>query len=129
MIELLNLPNYIHIMDVVKSSRSNSVIWQDISDNLSNECNDMLSDAWDVAREIVRRKALDEKLSTARGLSRSRQCWSNLVLIGLIAYGDCEKFIDSTADELILLHKLGVAGAILFVPLAYVNKAIRESNG
>lgn len=128
MIELLNLPNYIHIMDVVKSSRSNSVIWQDVSDNLSNECNDMLSDAWDVAREIVRRKALGVELSTVRVLSRSGQCWSNFVLIGLVVYGDCEKFIDSTADELILLHKLGVAGAILFVPLAYANKVIRESN-
>ena len=126
MIELLNLPNYIHIMDVVKSSRSNSVIWQDVSDNLSNECNDMLGD---VAWEIVKRNALDEKLSTARDLSRSGRCWSNFVLMGLVAYGDCEKFIDSTVDELILLHKLGVAGAILFVPLAYANKVIRKSNG
>lgn len=125
-----NLPNAKHIDRVLASLKANPEKWNAVLDEVWSASYDIAwcasyNIAWDVvdrsARALARNAAYNAAYQAARGETRSdgRRA-ARRTILGLVAYDNCAHLLDSTPDELLILHTLGDERAALFIPAAKV---------
>ena len=86
---------------------------------------DILRKDWYSAIDLIQHNGMLSYFSKTRN-TRSSSCPSAYSLLALVAYDDCERFMNSEFEELSLLHKLGTPRTGLFIPVAYLNKLVND---
>ena len=127
-----HLPNAHHIDWVLKSVRENTKLWDAAEDASWNAA---LDAAWNAAGAAanaaswnrIRNVSLNVILNETSFISNSARSASRHVMAALIAYDDCDQFLNMTYEKMKVWAVLSEdPRALLLLPMIYVKEKLLQ---